>query len=379
MKKLLIVNDTVSGGGVEKLMKDLIMHWYKDYEITVFSIIKVNDFHEIYPKEVRYISFGAPKSLKNVKGLRKYDEIYYSYCLKKIKNKINKNNYDVLLAMKEGPITSFARGINADCKLAWVHLDYKNAYWTHSVFKNAQNEIECMREYDNIVCVSQYICDTIKERIGDPGNLLVRYNPINDEEIRKRATWKVEDLDIKGDVVRFVSVGRLHYQKGYDMLLDACKMLSNEGYKYEVIIVGEGEEGQKLLAQKEELALDNVEFIGFRDNPYPYMKSADWFISSSRYEGYSLVSQEAAILEVPMIVTRVSGVSELLGKDDTYGIVAEVSAQGIYEKMKLVLDNCELQEKYKKLITERNKIIDFNSRIDDIKKLFDRGEAENEY
>ena len=378
MKKLLIVNDTVSGGGVEKLMKDFIMHWYKDYEITVFSMIKVNDFHEIYPKEVGYISFGAPKSLKNIKGLRKYDERYYNYCLKRMKKKINKNKYDILLAMKEGPITDFARDINADCKLAWVHLDYKNAYWTHSVFKNAENEIKCMREYDNIVCVSQYISDTIKERIGDPGNLIVKYNPINDEEIRKRSTQEALDLPEKGELVRFVSVGRLHYQKGYDMLLDACKKLSDEGYTYEVIIVGEGEENQNLLRKKEELGLDNVEFIGFRENPYPYMKSADWFISSSRYEGYSLVSQEAAILEIPMIVTRVSGVSELLGEDDTYGIVAKVSAQGIYEKMKLVLDNKDLQEKYKKLITERNKIIDFNNRIEDIKKLFDRGEEENE-
>ena len=378
MKKLLIVNDTVSGGGVEKLMKDFIMHWYKDYEITVFSMIKVNDFHKVYPKEVGYISFDAPKSLKNIKGLRKYDERYYNYCLNRIKKKINKVKYDVLLAMKEGPITNFARDLNAECKLAWVHLDYKNAYWTHSVFHSAENEIKCMREYDNIVCVSHYICDTIKERIGDPGNLLVRYNPINSEEIRKNAMQEVSDLHKKSDIVRFVSVGRLHYQKGYDMLLDACKKLSDDGYTYEVIVVGEGEESQNLLKKKEELGLDNVEFIGFRENPYPYMKSADWFISSSRYEGYSLVSQEAAILEIPMIVTRVSGVFELLGEEAEYGIVAEVSVQGIYEKMKLVLDNKELHEKYKKLITERNKIIDFNNRIDDIKKLFDRGEEANE-
>ena len=378
MKKLLVVNDTVGGGGVEQLMKDFIMHWYKDYEITVYTLVKDNNFYGIYPKEVGYISFDAPKSLKNIKGLRKYDKKYQDYCLKKIKKKINKNKYDVLLAMKEGPVTDFARDIDADYKMAWVHLDYKNAYWTHSTFKNAENEIACMKEYNNIVCVSQFICDTIKERIGDPGNLIVKYNPVNDEEIRKLAMEEVKDLPKKDDTVRFVSVGRLHYQKGYDMLLDACKMLSDDGYKYSVIIVGEGEEEEKLLAKKKELGLENVEFIGFRANPHPYLKSADWFISSSRYEGYSLVSQEAAILEVPMIVTRVSGVAELLGEDDTYGIVADISTESIYEKMKLVLENRDLQAKYKKLITERNKIIDFEKRIDDIKILFDRGDKEDE-
>ena len=114
-----------------------------------------------------------------------------------------------------------------------------------------------------------------------------------------------------------------------------------------------------------------VRFMGYRENPYPYLKSADWFISSSRYEGYSLVSQEAAILDVPIIATNCSGVSELLGEDGRYGIVADISIEGIHDKMKMVLDDLSLRDRYCELIKERKSIISFDERIDAIRKLFD--------
>ena len=249
MKKMLIVNDTVTGGGVEKLIHDMIMHWYKDYEITVLSYKKEKNFHSIYPAEVKNISYGCKGSLKNIKGLRRYDERFKDFCTRRKLAKINKGRYDILLSMKEGPIMKFAMDIKADVKLAWVHLDYKNAYWTHSVFLNAENEINCMKKYKNIICVSNYISETIKSRIGDPDNLLVRYNPINEREVIKKAYEEAVDIAAKSDKMRFISVGRLHYQKGYDMLLNACKKLNDEGYEYELYIVGEGEQEQILKKQ----------------------------------------------------------------------------------------------------------------------------------
>ena len=110
-------------------------------------------------------------------------------------------------------------------------------------------------------------------------------------------------------------------------------------------------------------------FLGGRKNPYKYMAIADWFISSSLFEGYSLVSQEAAILDVPMLLTDVSGVRELL-EDNSYGIVMENSVRGIYEDMKRVIDNTKLHEYYKQRIMERKKIITYEKRLEEIEKMF---------
>ena len=373
-KKMLILNDTVFSGGVEKLMYDLVMRWYKDYDITILTEYGSKSFYNEYPKEVKSLTYGTRISLKNVKGLRKYNDMFCEYMLDKKFKKINKGNYDYVLAMKEGIITALGQKLDAKVKLAWVHLDYKNAYWTRAAFVSANDEVSCMKNYKNIICVSRFIMETIKERIGDPGNLVVRYNPIDEKLILKKSMETVDDLWDKESKIRFLSVGRLHYQKGYDLLVKACSLLNYEGYKerFEVVVIGEGEMEADLKKQCVAQDVDNISFIGYRDNPYKYFRDADWFISSSRYEGYSLVSQEAAILDVPVMATNVSGVPELLGDNFEYGIVIkDISAQEIAANMKKVIDDPSLQEKYKDLIMQRKAIINFDDRIKAITRLFD--------
>jgi glycosyltransferase involved in cell wall biosynthesis len=116
------------------------------------------------------------------------------------------------------------------------------------------------------------------------------------------------------------------------------------------------------------LNIKNVHFLGLRSNPYKYMKMADWLLSSSIFEGYSLVSQEAALLDTPLILTDCSGVRELLG-DSEYGIVMEPSVIGIYNGMKKVMDNPELNQYYRDRIIERKKIIDKEVRFKEIEDM----------
>lgn len=98
------------------------------------------------------------------------------------------------------------------------------------------------------------------------------------------------------------------------------------------------------------------------------MKMADWLLSTSIFEGYSLVSQEAAILGTPLLLTDCSGVRELVG-DNEYGLIMETSVKGIYEGMKKVLDDPSLHEHYKEQILERRKIIDREQRFKEIEEL----------
>lgn len=381
-KRILIVNDLLIGGGVEKLMYDLTWAMHDKYDITIMTDEKSDRFNDLYPDNVSYIWQRDYKIPKN--GFLKF---IYQKTIKKVKRKLLKKTlanakYDIAIAIKEGWKMLDVYRIPAIKKFCWVHTDYNAYYYTEGIFKTKEYELEIMKSFDNIVCVSKDIMESIKSVIGDPGNLVVKYNPIDIRNVLEKAKEPVVDVDsvdrISKDTasknkVRFVTVGRLNYQKGYGNLLEACHMLDCDGYEYEVLVIGEkepwGDEAYRLNCEMKRLNIKNVKFLGGRKNPYKYMAIADWFISSSLFEGYSLVSQEAAILDVPMLLTDVSGVRELL-EDNSYGIVMENSVRGIYEDMKRAIDNPKLHEYYKQRIMERKRIITYEKRLEEIEKMF---------
>ena len=95
----------------------------------------------------------------------------------------------------------------------------------------------CIRDsFQHVVCVSQVIKDSIIEVIGNPGNLVVCYNPLNQSDILNKAAEPVEDIH-RSQRPLFVTVGRLNLQKGYDILLEVCNLLNKEGYEYDVWIL----------------------------------------------------------------------------------------------------------------------------------------------
>ena len=97
---------------------------------------------------------------------------------------------------------------------------------------------------------------------------------------------------------------------------------------------------------KTELGVDvTAEMLGFTENPYPFFKSADFYILSSRYEGFPTVLFEAITLKKNIIATDVSGVKEML-KDGKLGLIVENSEEGIYEGMKKALTNSESFQQY---------------------------------
>lgn len=374
-KKILIVNNILQGGGVEKLMYDLVWYWHEKHDITIMTNNREEGFEQLYPADVKYLNAYPEKSQKGQllgKLINKLNEKLHYRKLNKI---LNNYGFDIVIAIKEGWKMIEVARMNIPVKYCWVHTDYNSYYYTQGIFGSAEEELNCMKKFDGIVCVSEDIRKSIIDVIGDPGNLCVKYNPIDIELIKKKADEVLVDVEPVGKegIPRFVTVGRLNYQKGFDLLLEACRMLEKDGLEYELWIIGGqepwGDEHNRLYRAQKRLKLKNVKFMGARNNPYKYMKVADWFISSSIFEGYSLVSQEVAVLDTPMLLTDCSGVRELLG-DSEYGIVMETSVVGIYEGMKRVIENPKLQAYYKQKIMERKAIIEYEGRIKAIEQLW---------
>jgi len=374
MKKVLIVNDLMLGGGVEKLLYDFVERWHDRYELTVMTLHNEWDFYKYYPQNVHYLFMTVrPYSKRS-----KFHISYIIYILKRLICRLRlsyikkKNDFDVVIALKDGKVTKFCADINCPKKFSWYHTDYNNYYYSEYLYGSAENEFNVLKKYNKIVCVSQDIKNSLIDVLGDTGNYVVKYNPLNTEKIVYDGNEPVIDVKKTEGRPLFVVVGRINYQKGYDLLLEACHMLEKDGYEFDVIAIGGqenwGDEYNRVMRAYKRLNIKNVRFLGVRSNPYKYMKMADWFISSSIFEGFSLVSQEAALLDTPLILTDCSGVRELIG-DSEYGIVIEPSVLGIYEGMKRVLDNPDLHTYYKDKIKERKKIIDQDSRFKEIEDM----------
>ena len=196
---------------------------------------------------------------------------------------------------------------------------------------------------------------------------MTQYNPIDEYDIKKRANEKINILD--SSAIKFITIGRLVEQKGYDRLIRVIKRLKEEyDGVFQLLILGDGEKKKQLEEYIKENKLTNiVKLQGFVKNPYPYLKNSDLFICSSRAEGYSLVIAESLILNVPVISTKCSGPNELLdfGK---YGMLVENDEDSLYLGLKNIIDDRNKLKELKKKSQKRSEIFNYKKTIERIEK-----------
>ena len=376
MKKLLIVTDSLNGGGAEKVLQDILKNIdLKKYEIDIFLIFNQG----IYKEKIGELGIIIDVLFKNRKDL--INNIFYKklkslliriirwiYCkypflIKKLKSK----QYDIEIAFLEGYSTLLiANRKNKAKKVAWIHTDLAKH---ESINKNLEKDSYC--KMNKIICVSSDSKKSVESLYPDLKNKIeVIYNLILKEEILEKSLKKSDIYFSKK--INIITVGRINKEKGYDILLEAHNQLLKEGLDYNLYILGEGKERKKLEQYIKDNNMEkNTFLLGFKENPYPYIKEADIFISSSRYEGYPLVICEAICLEKPIIATKCTGPNEIL-EDGKYGLLAEVeNVESLKENMKKLILSEELRKKYSKLSKERSEIFDINKTMKQIERVLD--------
>lgn len=345
--RILFINDFIKGGGAEIVLKNVVCHLVKaGHRIEVFTFESNKAFFEqVFPENVKSWSceflLNAYKRGSIAWFKRKICKLVYPIYMRFL-------SYDVVIAMKEGACMKYASYVHAKRKLAWIHVDYRYLYWTKTIFKSESTEKKCMKKFDQVVCVSKAALESIKNVIGDPGNLCVRYNPIDFRSILAKA---VEPCGLKKPdcKILFVTVGRLDKQKNYITLVKICAALCNI-YSFEMWIVGEGEQRAEMEDILRETDCNCVKLLGAQDNPYKYLSQADFFISASYGESYGLAIQEALILGIPVLTTKCPAVEECFCED--YGIMVDCTKDAIEFGMTSILENPAFIEKYKRNIKD---------------------------
>lgn len=101
---------------------------------------------------------------------------------------------------------------------------------------------------------------------------------------------------------RLITVGRLNYQKGYDLLLKALPKVFEQAPDWHLDIFGDGEDLNMLLKLREQLKLTNfVNFRGYIDNIEDEYAKSSFFVMSSRFEGFPMVLLEAMACGLPIV------------------------------------------------------------------------------
>jgi len=127
--------------------------------------------------------------------------------------------------------------------------------------------------------------------------------------------------------VQFITCGRLHTVKGFDILLRALRQLHDSGHRAQLIIGGSGPEHDALVKLRDELGLaEDVEFAGWVDDTQRFLDRGDIYVLSSRTESFGISLLEAMARGLPIVSTRCQGPGQLLTDSQAWFAVPENSA-----------------------------------------------------
>ncbi|KFF27962.1 glycosyltransferase [Chryseobacterium vrystaatense] len=352
-KKILIRIGSLRHGGAEKVVVNFLKNLPKDkYEVDLL----INLYTGMYIKEVpswvnlRYLLKGEMITTNKpheipVKAFRVlYQKMFLWFPSLLYKFVLKNKKYDVEIGAIHGMYRELLSSPQKDSKkIIWIQNDIFN------LKEYTPDVIRQLFRFDRILVISNKLKEEmqkVSQNDREKKAVVKIFNPIDKKDTLNKANTPIDDYPFSNDLPTFITIGTVYPQKGYDRLLDVHKKLINEGLKHQIIIIGDGFEFEKTQTKLNQLGLqDTVKMLGFRSNPYPYLKKADFYVMSSRHEGFPTIIAEALILNKPVVSTDVSGIKDLL-QDGQLGLITPNSEEGIYEGMKKFLSEKELSARY---------------------------------
>jgi len=374
MKKILFFIESLVGGGAEKSLTELIESLDKSkYDITAVTVADGDFFTQRVRDACRYRCFAQKcEPGRPVKSFLNKITVKFSATApaKMVYGLLIGGKYDVEVAYCEGYATKLiAHSTNPKSrKIAFVHTDMQKNHWTQFVFGSLEEEIKCYEKFDIISCVSETVAQAFKNTFGITKNVVVNMNPVRGDLIAEKSK-EASGLE-KIDCLRMITAGSLTPVKAFGRLLKVAGRLKNEGCRFELLILGEGEEKQNLERYIETHDLSGcVKLMGFQENPYKFLADSDFFVCSSLAEGLSIAATESIIIGKPVVTTDCSGMAELFGGFEC-GVICGNSEDDLFKALKNVLDNPACLQKYGEHLKLRAASFDINRSVREIEKMF---------
>ncbi|UPO97388.1 glycosyltransferase [Cetobacterium somerae] len=384
-KKILFSIDTLLVGGIEKVLIELLSNISKEkYEITLLIGYKLNELEKLKEdipmnikieyifKENIHILGKKKKAMGNLKGYEKIifeitsllrKKIFKKRLLKIVEKVDTVVDFDMTLA-------SYAKDISKNI-ITFCHFSPKN--YNRGIKKRQERLGEKLKNYNKIVVISK---DMEKEGIEIfpflKEKFITIYNSFNIDLIERKSNLiKEDELNlIKKPYI--LSIGRLEEtQKDFTTLIKAFSKVSNN-IKENLYIIGEGRHKDNLKKLVKDLQIeDRVLFLGFKNNPYPWIKNSSFFVHSSKFEGLPTVLIEASILGKAIVSTDCpTGPREIL-ENGNCGLLVDVGdVEKLAENIKYLSQNLEVRQKYGELAKNESKRFDSKEIVKIVERLF---------
>jgi len=341
MKKVLFLIHDLGQGGAEKVLVNLVNHMdTSQFDITVMSLFDIGVNKQFLNPSITYKSCFK----KMPRGNSHFMKLLSPHQLHKW---LIKEHYDIEIAYLEGPCARIISGCpHKDTKLvSWIHIQQHTKKRAASSFRSVKEAESCYNRMDQIVCVSRGVQKDFLSLLNICAPVQVLYNTNESDKIRELAKEPVSSLS--KDCIKLVGVGKLLKSKGFDRIVRIVGRLRAEGHPLHLYLLGTGPEQNNLESLIGQLGLtEHVTFLGYQTNPYQFLSKCDLFVCASFAEGFSTAATEALIVGTPVCTVEVSGMREMLGENNEYGIVTKNDENALYEGIKTLLDDPALLQHY---------------------------------
>lgn len=356
MKKILFIHETMNGGGAEKVLCEILSNFdYNRFQVDLLLIYKKGTYLKDIDARVNVLSIhNHGKSLMEI-FLFHFKPLLNILQKWKIRSVVKRGTYDTIVSFMEGEAAKYHYFITdlALNNISWIHCDFSQNHWSAKYWNNDKEEATFYQSLNKVFCVSKRAKTAIGNMFNLSGNLSILYNLIDWGTINEKAIRS----DIKTSKFTICNVGRLVAAKRQDRIIEIAKILKEKCLEVDFWILGTGilETELRDKAKKADVT-DIVHFLGFQNNPYPYMRAADLFLLTSDTEGYPLVICEALCLGKPIVSTNVSGVDELL--DGGVGVVCEFNVDMIAAEIEKMMKDNQLLSVYAALSDKKGREFD---------------------
>lgn len=344
---------SMSGGGAEKMVKYIANKLVEDLSRKVILILfkkkgehlnKLDARIKIIDLNSKLTIIGLLKLIRQIKAI-KPDTVFMSLGpLNAIFSPFLMFFKDIKFIARETNIPSLINKIKSNEKKIYILIDflYKVTY----------------RFFDIIVAQSEDMkSDLVKNYHILPDKIVVINNLIDIELMEKYKnidTKKITPL-YKEKKIYGIALGRLTKQKGYDLLLNQLKNIDKSVVIY---ILGNGELRDQLIDTIKKYKLEkNIKILPFDENPYKYLEMSDFYILSSRVEGFPNALIEALGCGVPAIVNSCKGgINEIIIKGVNGKILDFNNEIDLFEEISEII-------KYDRQCIKKDAFIRFNKEV----------------
>ncbi len=356
-KKIVFILPNLRQGGAERIVTNIINSLDStQYDPILLLLEKDGYYLELLNSEVKVIDLKTTRIRNSIFKILK--------SLRRIQPDIVFSGYGEINALLSAFIPFFPKikFVARETNVVSQHVTRPAIKFWYRFYSN----------YHKIVAQSQDMQEDLIENWGISPDKITRIaNPVNIDFItQNKEAFYPKEYEEFPDYKKVVAIGNISYRKGFDNLLKVFAHLKNEPIA--LFILGEGPQMEEFQNYKKNENLDKVHFFGKVDNPYPYLKNADLFVLSSRYEGFPNVLLEAGACGTyslanncpggidEIIIPHVNG--EILDienhKEFAQGIKnilpKNIDTNAIIESIQSRYDQPKIMEEYAKLLSELN-------------------------